>query len=99
MKDYLRQGLDFAGGLAKGDQESRNFTARRVRDLPFTAGVTSGGSTIHVEEAGGLRDVYIYDNVCNHSILASGPTGAKTGLLCAFCSKHWTFTKTGSGQT
>jgi hypothetical protein len=75
LTDYLRQGVDFAGGLANGDQPSRNFTARRVRDLAFTPGVTAGGSTIHVEEAGGLRDVYIYDNVCNHSILASGPTG------------------------
>lgn len=27
-----------------------------------------------MEEAGGLKDVYIYDCVCNHSILASGPT-------------------------
>lgn len=39
LKDYLRQGLDFAGGLSGGDRPSRNFTARRVRDLAFTPGV------------------------------------------------------------
>ena len=74
VKDYTRQGVDFAGGLGPGDAPSRKFTARRVRDLPFTPGFESGGSTIHVEEAGGLEDVFIVDNVCNHSILASGPT-------------------------
>ena len=58
----------------RADAPSQNFTARRVRDLPFTPGVIPGGSTIHVEEAGGLKDVYIYDCICNHSILASGPT-------------------------
>jgi hypothetical protein len=74
VKDYTRQGVDFAGQYGTGDTPSRNFTARRVRDLPFTPGFEAGGSTIHVEEAGGLEDVFIQDCVCNHSILASGPT-------------------------
>jgi hypothetical protein len=74
VKDYTRQGVDFAGMAGHGDAPSRNYTVRRVRDLPFTPGFMSGGSTIHVEEAGGLEDVFIFDNVCNHSILASGPT-------------------------
>ena len=74
IKDCLRQGVDFAGGLGFGDAPSSNFTARRVRDLVDTSGVRRGGSSIHVEEAGGLVDVHIYDNVVNHSILASGPT-------------------------
>ena len=74
VKDYTRQGVDFAGQFGLGNAPSRNFTARRVRDLPFSPGFEAGGSTIHVEEAGGLVDVFIEDNVCNHSILASGPT-------------------------
>ena len=74
IKDCLRQGVDFAGGLGYGDAPSSNFTARRVRDLVDSPGVRRGGSSIHVEEAGGLVDVKIYDNVVNHSILASGPT-------------------------
>ena len=50
VKDYTRQGVDFAGMYGAGDSPSRNFTARRVRDLPFTPGFEAGGSTIHVEE-------------------------------------------------
>ena len=84
LKDCLRQGVDFAGAVAPGDAPSANFTARRVRDLRDSPGVTRGGktpfsildhnplddaelvgalrgagSTIHVEEAGGLQDVFM----------------------------------------
>ena len=83
LKDCLRQGVDFAGAVAPGDAPSANFTARRVRDLQDSPGVTRGGenrvyielvrdaclrhrcafcgagSTIHVEEAGGLQDVFM----------------------------------------
>eukprot|EP01050_Picozoa_sp_SAG11_P020052 SAG11_NODE_3311_length_2530_cov_2.928425_2_plen_195_part_00 len=55
VKDYTRQGVDFAGMSGQGDEPSRNFTARRIHDLPFTPGFEAGGSTIHVEEAGCLH--------------------------------------------
>eukprot|EP01051_Picozoa_sp_SAG22_P003093 SAG22_NODE_146_length_17566_cov_17.597847_9_plen_165_part_00 len=44
---------------------------RRVSELPWRQVTKPGGSTIHVEEATGLRDVLIADSVANHSILAS----------------------------
>ena len=69
LRDYLRQGVDLAG-----DASSRNHTVRRVRELPWQVVVKPGGSTIHVEEATGLRDVLIEDSVCNHSLLASSAT-------------------------
>ena len=50
-----------------------------------------GGSTLHVEEAMGLRDVVLADSVCNHSLLASSVInltirdnivhGAKNGIF------------------
>ena len=43
LKDCLRQGVDFAGAVAPGDAPSANFTARRVRDLQDSTGVTRGG--------------------------------------------------------
>ena len=66
LRDYLRQGVDLAGNTL-----SRNHTVRRVTELPWKTVTKPGGSTIHVEEATGLRDVMIADSVCNHSILAS----------------------------
>ena len=45
LKDCLRQGVDFAGAVAPGDAPSANFTARRVRDLQDSPGVTRGGES------------------------------------------------------
>ena len=45
LKDCLRQGVDFAGAVAPGDAPSANFTARRVRDLRDSPGVTRGGES------------------------------------------------------
>jgi hypothetical protein len=66
LRDYLRQGVDLAGNA-----NARNHTVRRVTELPWQTVVRPGGSTLHVEEAQGLRDVVLEDSVCNHSILAS----------------------------
>ena len=66
LRDYLRQGVDLAGNA-----HSQNYTVRRVSELPWQTVVKPGGSTIHVEEATGLRDVLLADSVCNHSLLAS----------------------------
>ena len=66
VRDYLRQGIDLAG-----NDLARNMTVRRVTELPWQIVTNPGGSTLHVEEATGLRDVVLADSVCNHSILAS----------------------------
>lgn len=66
LRDYLRQGVDLAGNSL-----SRNHTVRRVTELPWQVVTKPGGSTLHIEEATGLRDVVLHDCVVNHSILAS----------------------------
>ena len=66
LRDYLRQGVDLAG-----NNRSSNHTVRRVSELPWHTVTKPGGSTIHAEEATGLRDVVIADSVCNHSLMAS----------------------------
>ena len=67
VRDFLRQGVDLAG-----DALSRDFIVRNVTERPWQVVKQPGGSTIHIEEAGGLGNVLIENSVVNHSILAGG---------------------------
>jgi hypothetical protein len=67
VRDFLRQGVDLAG-----DVLSRDFVIRNVTERPWKIVKLPGGSTIHIEEAGGLGNVLLENSVVNHSILAGG---------------------------
>jgi hypothetical protein len=67
VRDFLRQGVDLAG-----NELSRNFVIRNVTEIPWQIVKFPGGSTIHIEEAGGLGNVLLEKSVVNHSILAGG---------------------------
>ena len=50
---------------------SRDREIRHVRGYKPTPGVIQGNS-IHIEEARNLTNVWIHDNVCNHSLDTGG---------------------------
>jgi hypothetical protein len=62
-RDCLRVGVDQAGY----GPLSRNREIRHVYGFEPTPGVLQGNS-IHIEEARNLTNVWIHDNVCNHSM-------------------------------
>jgi hypothetical protein len=66
LRDYIRQGVGLGGNAL-----ARNHTVRRVTELPWRIVTGPGGSTVHVEDATGLRDVIIEDCIMNHSLAAS----------------------------
>ena len=68
LRNYLRQGVQMAGGNG-----ARDYRVTGCRDLDQT--ITPGGSTIHVEHARGLSDVVIENNYCRNSILVSEANG------------------------
>ncbi len=68
VKNFVRQGIQMAGGNG-----ARDYLVTGCHDLP--GDVESGGSTIHVEHARGLKNVIITNNRCRRSILAGGVDG------------------------
>ena len=68
MRNFLRQGIQMAGGNG-----ARDYLVTGCHDLEHT--VAPGGSTIHVEHARGLQNVQIIANRCRNSILAGGVDG------------------------
>lgn len=68
MRNFLRQGIQMAGGNG-----ARDYLVTGCHDLEHT--IAPDGSTIHVEHARGLQNVQIIANRCRHSILAGGVDG------------------------
>jgi polygalacturonase len=68
MRNFLRQGVQLAGGNG-----ARDYLVTGCHDLEHS--IEPGGSTIHVEHARGLQNVQIVANRCRHSILAGGVDG------------------------
>jgi hypothetical protein len=68
MRNFLRQGIQMAGGNG-----ARDYLVTGCHDLEHT--IDPGGSTIHVEHARGLQNVQIIANRCRNSILAGGVDG------------------------
>ena len=68
LRNFLRQGVQLAGGDGAGD-----YLITGCRDLEHS--IETGGSTIHVEHARGLTGVVIAQNHCRRSILAGGVDG------------------------
>ncbi len=68
LKNFVRQGVQIGGGQGDG-----NHLVAGCQDLPGE--VHSGGSTIHVEHARGLKNVLIINNRCRRSILAGEADG------------------------
>jgi hypothetical protein len=68
MRNFLRQGVQMAGGNG-----ARDYLVTGCHDLEHT--ISPGGSTIHVEHARGLQNVQIIANRCRKSILAGGVDG------------------------
>ena len=68
MRNFLRQGIQMAGGNG-----ARDYLVTGCHDLEHT--ISPGGSTIHVEHARGLQNVQIIANRCRRSILAGGVDG------------------------
>ena len=85
-RDCLRVGVDQAGYVSDEHFSlspalsnrcvsqgplSRDREIRHVRGYKPTPGVVQGNS-IHIEEARNLTNVWIHDNVCNHSLDTGG---------------------------
>jgi hypothetical protein len=68
MRNFLRQGIQMAGGNG-----ARDYLVTGCHDLEHS--INPGGSTIHVEHARGLQNVQIIANRCRNSILAGGVDG------------------------
>jgi len=68
MRNFLRQGIQLAGGNG-----ARDYLVTGCHDLEHS--IFPGGSTIHVEHARGLQNVQIIANRCRNSILAGGVDG------------------------
>lgn len=68
MRNFLRQGVQLAGGNG-----ARDYLVTGCHDLEHD--IAPGGSTIHVEHARGLQNVQIIANRCRNSILAGGVDG------------------------
>jgi hypothetical protein len=68
MRNFLRQGIQMAGGNG-----ARDYLVTGCHDLEHS--IAPGGSTIHVEHARGLQNVQIVANRCRNSILAGGVDG------------------------
>lgn len=68
MRNFLRQGIQLAGGNG-----ARDYLVTGCHDLEHS--ITPGGSTIHVEHARGLQNVQVIANRCRNSILAGGVDG------------------------
>jgi hypothetical protein len=68
MRNFLRQGVQMAGGNG-----ARDYLVTGCHDLEHS--IAPGGSTIHVEHARGLQNVQIIGNRCRRSILAGGVDG------------------------
>ncbi len=68
LRNFVRQGIQMAGGNG-----ARDYLVTGCQDLE--GDVESGGSTIHVEHANGLKGVQITNNRCRRSILAGGVDG------------------------
>ena len=68
LKNFVRQGIQMSGG-----DGARDYLVTGCQDLE--GDVVSGGSTIHVEHANGLKGVQIIGNRCRRSILAGGVDG------------------------
>ena len=68
MRNFLRQGIQMAGGNG-----ARDYLVTGCHDLEHS--ISPGGSTIHVEHARGLQNVQIVANRCRRSILAGGVDG------------------------
>ena len=68
LRNFIRQGIQMGGSPGAHD-----YLVTGCRDLEHS--VQSGGSTIHVEHARGLKNVIIENNQCRRSILASGVDG------------------------
>lgn len=66
VSDYLRQGVDFGGNNA-----SRDSVVRNVTEAVWLTVTQPGGSTVHVEEATGLRNLTIEGCRVDHGIAAS----------------------------
>ena len=68
MRNFLRQGIQMAGGNG-----ARDYLVTGCHDLEHS--IEPGGSTIHVEHARGLQNVQIIANRCRRSLLAGGVDG------------------------
>lgn len=68
VRNFVRQGIQMSGG-----DGARDYLVTGCQDLE--GDVESGGSTIHVEHANGLKGVQITNNRCRRSILAGGVDG------------------------
>ena len=68
LRNFIRQGIQMAG-----DENARGYLVTGCQDLEHD--VITGGSTIHVEHANGLKNVIITGNRCRRSILAGGVDG------------------------